>query len=298
MTAVTAIAESTGTTPALYHNRRRVQPWRIVATIVVGLYVLISIMPVVSIVLGAFKTTSQISTDPLGLPSPVEWSNFVKGWNGVAVGNAMSTYFFNSILFTVASVAVSIITGTLGAYVIARRSGRVAALAERYFVILYTLPFLAYIIPLFSLAGSLGMRSQPFSVGIIFAATWMPLTLILMVAFFSGIPLDVIEAAKIDGASEWRIFRSIVLPLSKGAILSNVLLAFIYSWNNLSHTLPLLVVPNTRTVAPGLLLFTQQYSVDVGAQLAGMLISVLPLVAAYLLLHKHIMESFRVGSFR
>src|ERR1700712_172650 len=102
MTIVTANAESASATPVISHNRRRAQPWRIIATIVVGLYVLISIMPVVSIVLGAFKTTSQISTDPLGLPNPVEWSNFVKGWNGVAVGNAMSTYFFNSILFTVA----------------------------------------------------------------------------------------------------------------------------------------------------------------------------------------------------
>ena len=77
-----------------------------------------------------------------------------------------------------------------------------------------------------------------------------------------------------------------------------MLLALIYSWNNLSHTLPLLVLPASRTIAPGLLLFTQQYSVDVGAQLAGMLISILPLIAAYLLLHRHIMESFRVGSFR
>jgi raffinose/stachyose/melibiose transport system permease protein len=132
----------------------------------------------------------------------------------------------------------------------------------------------------------------------VFAAGWLPLSLILMFAFFSGVPMDVIEAAKVDGANEWRVFRSIVMPMSKGAILSNVLLAFIYSWNNLSHTLPLLVEPDSRTVAPGLLLFTAQYSVDVGAQLAGMVISIVPLVAAYLLLHKSIMESFRVGSFR
>jgi raffinose/stachyose/melibiose transport system permease protein len=269
-----------------------------IATLLVALYVLLSIMPVVSILLGAFKTTVQISTDPLGLPRPIQWDNFIRGWEGVAVGNAMSTYFLNSIVFSIASVGVSIAAGTLGAYAIARQRGRTAALTERYFVILYTLPFLAYIIPLFSLAGSLGLRSQPAGVGLIFGATWLPLTLLLMVAFFSGVPLDLVEAAKIDGASEWRLFRSIILPMARGAVLSNVLLAFIYSWNNLSHTLPLLVLPASRTVAPGLLLFTQQYSVDVGAQLAGMFISILPLIAAYLLLHRHIMESFRVGSFR
>lgn len=296
-TTLTPHAPTGGDTPAR-PNRRRIRWGSWIATLVVAVWGAGAILPVLSIVLGSFKESRQISIDPLGLPHPIKWSNFATGWKGVAVGDAMSTYFINTVLFTVSSVAVSIIAGTMAAYAIARNQGFASRLTERYFVILYTLPFLAYIIPLFSLTGILGMRSNPFLIGIVFAGTWLPLTVMLMHAFFSGIPLDLVEAAKLDGASELRIFLNVVLPLAKGAVLSNLLLAFIYSWNNLSHTLPLLVVPKTRTVAPGLLLFTQQYSVDVGAQLAGMLISVAPLIIAYLLLHKHIMESFRVGSFR
>lgn len=278
---------------------RRLKPGTIIATALVIVWIILSVLPVATIVFGSVKTAKQITTDPLGWPSPFSWDNFRRGWEGVAVGESMSVYFVNTILFSATAVIVSVGAGTMAAYVLARASeGRASKFFERYFHVLYALPFLAYIIPLYSLTGVLDIRSNPAAIGVVYSAGWLPLALILMFAFFSSIPMDVIEAGKVDGASEWRIFLTIVLPMSKGAVLSNVLLAFIYAWNNLAYTLPLLVAPNSRTVAPGLLLFSQQYSVDIGAQLAGMLISVLPLIAAYLLLHKSIMESFRVGSFR
>ncbi|MEO5314679.1 carbohydrate ABC transporter permease [Pseudarthrobacter sp. CC12] len=269
-----------------------------IATLAVAVWVATSVAPVLTILLGALKTQTQISSDPLGLPNPLRLDNFIRGWEGVAVGEPMSTYFMNTIVFSVVAVAASTIAGTMAAYALARRTSFASSFFERYFAVLYALPFLAVIIPLYSITGDLGIRSNPAGIGLVFAAGWLPLTVTLMYGFFSGFPLDVIESAKTDGASEARIFASIVMPMSKSAILSNLLLCFIYAWNNLSHTLPLLVRPNSTTVAPGLLLFTAQYSVDLGAQLAGMLISILPLIAAYALLHRHIMESFRVGSFR
>lgn len=278
--------------------RRKHGPGAIVATVAVAAFVLINILPVISILLGSLKDTTQIAGDPLGLPNPVRFDNYLRGWEGVAVGESMSTYFVNTIIFSAAAVLASTIAGTMAAYAIARRTGFISAIFERYFVILYALPFLAVIIPLFSVTGTLGIRSNPFGIGLVFAAGWLPLTVTLMYAFFASFPLDVIEAAKTDGASEFHIFWTIAVPMSKSAILSNLLLAFIYAWNNLSHTLPLLVDPTSTTVAPGLLLFSAQYSVDLGAQLAGMVISIVPLVLAYALLHKHIMESFKVGSFR
>ncbi|MGK9220366.1 MULTISPECIES: carbohydrate ABC transporter permease [unclassified Microbacterium] len=268
------------------------------AAIIIALFVTIAVLPVVTIVLGSLKTTTQIVGEPLSFPNPIQFGNYIRGWAGVAVGESMSTYILNTILFSISAVAVSTIAGTMAAYVIARYQGRMPTFFERAFTILYALPYLAVIIPLFSITGDLGLRSNPLGIGLVFAAGWMPLTVVLMYGFFAGFPHDVIEAAKTDGASELRIFWTHVLPMSKGAILSCVLLAFIYAWNNLSHTLPLLVDPSSTTIAPGLLLFSAQYSVDLGAQFAGIVISLLPLIAAYALMHKHIMESFRVGSFR
>jgi ABC-type glycerol-3-phosphate transport system permease component len=295
-TARPAAATNAAAAPARRTSRPGVGP--IIVSIIVALYVLIGILPIISIVLGSLKSTTQITGDPLGLPNPMRFDNYVRGWKGVAVGESMNTYFVNTIAFSVVSVAIATVAGTMAAYAIARRTGRISATFERYYSLLYALPYLAVILPLYSLTGTLGLRSNPFGIGLVFGAGWLPLTVMLMYAYFASFPHDVIEAAKTDGASEIRIFLRLVTPMSKGAILSTVLLAFIYSWNNLSHTLPLLVDPKSTTIAPGLLLFSAQYSVDLGAQLAGFVISIIPLVLAYALMHRHIMESFRVGSFR
>lgn len=279
-------------------DRPRAGSWGWLATIVVALYAVMTVLPTLTILLGSFKNSSQIVADPLGMPSPWVFDNYARGWAGVAVGESMSVYFWNTALFSISAVGASVVAGTMAAYAIARKTGPMSATFERFYYVLYALPFLAVIIPLFSVTGDLGIRSNPFMIGLVFAAGWLPLNVVLMYAFFASFPLDVIEAAKVDGASEFRIFWAIAVPMSKGSILSTVLLSFIYAWNNLSHTLPLLVDPSSTTVAPGLLLFSAQYSVDIGAQMAGQIIAVVPLVLAYVLMHKHIMESFRVGSFR
>ncbi len=267
-------------------------------TVLVAAYVIFTNLPVFTVFTGSLKTSNQITTDPLGLPNPVNFSNYVRGWNGVAVGQSMYVYLWNTVMFTIVGVAVATIFGTMAAYAIARSNSLISSFAERYYLVLYTLPFLATIIPLYSMTGDLGLRDNPAGIGLVYAASWMPMTVMLMLGFFSSFPLDVIEAAKTDGASEWRAFVSVVIPMSRSAVLSNVLLAFIYAWNNFSHTFPLLTQPTSVTVAPGILLFSSQYSVDQGAQFAGMFMTVIPLILAYALLHRHIMESFRVGSFR
>jgi N-acetylglucosamine transport system permease protein len=267
-------------------------------SVVVLIYVLVGALPILSIVMGSLKSTAQIVGEPLGLPGGLHFDNYSRGWQGVAVGESMSTYLVNTVEFSLVAIAVSTVAGTMAAYAIARHSTRMSTVFERSFTVLYALPYLATIIPLFTITGDLGLRSNPLGIGLVFGAGWQFLTIILMYGFFAGFPHDVIEAAKTDGASEIRIFMTIVLPMSKGAVLSCVLLSFIYSWNNLSHTLPLLVDPASTTVAPGLLLFSAQYSVDLGAQFAGIVITIVPLVLAYAFMHKHIMESFRVGSFR
>ncbi|MEA4943822.1 MAG: carbohydrate ABC transporter permease [Propionicimonas sp.] len=278
--------------------KRRIRLGAILATTFIGAYVLVINLPVFTVLSGSLKTSNQITTDPLGLPNPVDFTNYIRGWNGVAVGEPMWVYLLNTAVFTVVAVAVVIVLGTMAAYAISRSSNWVSTLAERYYLVLYTLPFLATIVPLYSITGDLGLRDNPAGVGLVYAASWMPMTVVLMLAFFASFPLDVIEAAKTDGASEWRAFVTIVVPMSQSAVLSNLLLAFIYAWNNLSHTFPLLTSPTSLTVAPGILLFSSQYTVDQGAQLAGMFMTVIPLILAYAVLHRHIMESFRVGSFR
>lgn len=266
--------------------------------ILCGTWALIVMMPVIATLLGSLKTTTQIVSDPLGLPIPPHWENFVSGWEGVVVGEPMSTYFVNTIYYAAVAVVLSTLLGSMAAYAIARRFGRVSMFMRRYFILLFAVPFVSTIIPLFALSGDLGMRSNPAAVGAIFAAVAIPQAVILMVGYFATFPFDLVEAAKVDGATELGAFRQVVLPVAKGGVLSVALLTFINAWNDLSYSIVLLTKPESKTIPPGLLLFTQQYSVDIGAQLAGMLIGIIPLVIAYVVLQRYIMEGFRVGAYR
>jgi ABC-type glycerol-3-phosphate transport system permease component len=270
----------------------------IVLFLLCGAWAVIVMMPVIATLLGSLKTTTQIASDPLGLPIPPHFENFVNGWKGVVVGEQMSTYVVNTVLFAGVAVVVSTLFGSMAAYAIARRFGRAALLLRRYFVLLFAVPFVSTIIPLFFLSGDLSMRSNPAAIGVVYAAVAIPQAVILMVGYFATFPFDLVEAARVDGATEFGAFRRIVMPVAKGGVLSIGLLGFINAWNDLAYTLVLLVKPASKTIPPGLLLFTQQYSVDIGAQLAGMLIGILPLVIAYVVLQRYIMEGFRVGAYR
>jgi ABC-type glycerol-3-phosphate transport system permease component len=264
----------------------------------VAAWALIAVMPVITTFLGSLKSTAQISADPLGLPDRIHLENYVSGWNGVVVGEPMSTYFVNTVMFATVAIIATTLFGSMAAYALARRHGVINRFLQRYFLILFAVPFVATIIPLFAITGDLGMRSNQPAIGLVFAAVLLPQTVILMLGYFAAFPFDLVEAAKVDGASEARAFVSVVVPVAKGGILSVALLGFINAWNDLAYTLVLLVRPETKTIPPGLLLFTQQYSVDIGAQLAGMFIGIIPLIVAYVVLQRYIMEGFRVGAYR
>jgi ABC-type glycerol-3-phosphate transport system permease component len=274
------------------------RPSTVVLSLFAVVWAVIVIMPVLTTFLGSLKSAGQVAGDPLGLPNPIVIDNYAKGWNGVVVGQPMSTYFFNTVLFAGVAVVAATLFGSMAAYALARRLRGLNAFVRRYFIFLFAIPFVSTIIPLFAITGDLGIRSNPPAIGLVFAAVAIPQAVILMVGYFSTFPFDLVEAAKVDGAGELTTFARVVLPVSKGGVLSVGLLGFINAWNDLAYTLVLLVKPASKTIPPGLLLFTQQYSVEIGAQLAGMFIGIVPLVLTYIVLQRYIMEGFRVGAYR
>ena len=213
-TTLPAPAASRGQKRSLRPGKAPHSPGAIIASVIIFIFLLIGVAPIISIILGSLKTTTQIVAEPLSLPNPIQFGNYARGWAGVAVGESMSTYFINTVAFSLVSVAVSTVVGTMAAYAIARSTSRMSTVFERSFNLLYALPYLAVIIPLFSITGTLGLRSNPLGIGLVFGAGWLFLTVVLMYGFFASFPLDVIEAAKTDGAGEIRIFWSQVIPMS------------------------------------------------------------------------------------
>jgi ABC-type glycerol-3-phosphate transport system permease component len=254
-------------------------------------------LPVIATVAGSLKTTDEITANPLGLPSSLQFGNFSTAWTGPEFGEPLWRYAVNSIIAVGVGISVGMAAGVLVGYALARNSVSLSLL-NRYFVILLTIPVVVTWVPLFGLASSLNILSSPAGLGVIYAAGIIPLATVLMRTYFGSFPLDLIEAAKVDGASEFYAFRAIVLPMSKGVIGIVALIQAITLWNELALAVILLLNQKSQTLTVGLSEFRGEFNANLGPQYAGLLLAIIPMVILYIFTQRRITEGMRLGALK
>lgn len=269
-----------------------------VGLLLVVCWALLAIVPVAIALLSSVKSDTQLVADPTGWPDPWQWSNYGLAWNGPPFGEPFWLLAQNSVVATAIGISLGLGAGTCAAYAVARAPGRWFALANRYFVVLIAVPAVVTWVPLFSLVQQLGMLSSPPALGVIYAALTVPMAAVLMKAYFAGFPLDLIEAAKVDGASEQRAFLSIVLPMSRGTLVAVGLVQGISLWNELALAAVLLVAPGSRTLTIGLALFQGQQVVDRAGQFATLMLMITPIVVLYVVFERRVTEGMRLGALK
>ena len=269
-----------------------------VALALVIFWALLAISPVFIALLSSFKSDTQLVIDPIGWPNPWQWGNYALAWNGPQFGEPLWQLAENSIVATFVGITLGLGSGTLAAYAIARGQGRFFAVANRYFVLLITVPAVVTWVPLFSLVQRMGMLSNPAALGLIYAALTIPMAAVLMRAYFTSFPLDLIDAARMDGASEWRAFLSVVLPMSRGTLMAVGLVQGIQLWNELALAAVLLISPSSRTLTIGLALFQGQQVVDRAGQFATLMLMITPIVILYFIFERRITEGMRLGALK
>jgi len=261
-------------------------------------WALLAVLPFIVMILGSVKTTAMIFADPFGFPREARLENFLAAWNGPPGGEPFGRYFLNSALVAGMSLTLGVGAGTLAAYGLARSARRWTGYVHRAFVILLTVPIAVTLVPLFVLAGTLGLRNSVVGLALVYAAYLVPTTTLLMRSYFAGFPIDLLDAARIDGCSELRSFWHVVLPLARGALASVALVGFLWVWSELFYAVALVNAPGSKTLPVGLLLFQGQYFTDRGAQFAGLVIATLPVVALYAVFQRHITQGFALGGYR
>lgn len=289
--------------PAEAARRRTSRPLLTRAlTVVVYLFLVgwtfAAMLPVLAAFLSSLKGNAQIVVDPLGMPDPVVWSNFPNAWDGPPLGRPFHLYARNSVVASTVALILGIGVGTLAAYAMARRRSRFFSFLNRYFVILIALPPVVTWIPLFTMSDRLGLLSSPTALGIIYASFVTPTAVVLMRAYFAGFPLDLVEAAKADGASELQAFVRIVLPLSRGALLAVTIVQGIFTWNELGLASVLLLDPASRTLPVGMTLFQGLERVDRGAQFASLIMMVAPIIVLYAFFNRRITDGMKLGALK
>lgn len=269
-----------------------------VGLVLAGLWAVAAVSPIVLSLLSSFKENTQLISDPIGLPSPWRPENYTTAWFGPPLGQPAYRMALNSFTAATIGIAGGLAAGTMAAYGLARSTSRLMGLANRYFVLLITIPAVVTWIPLFNLADRLSALSNPVALGAAYAAMSVPMAVVLMRASFASFPLDVIEAAKIDGASELRIFAQIVAPMSRGTMIAVALVQGIQLWNELGLATVLLIDPESRTLPVGLTLYQGQEVANRAGQFASLMIMIIPIITAYFIFERKITDGMRLSAFK
>jgi ABC-type glycerol-3-phosphate transport system permease component len=253
---------------------------------------LLMIFPLILTISTAMKTEQDVSVNPFGLFSSFSTENVVTAWT---VGE-FSHYVWNSFLLTVPSTLLVIVLATLGGYTFARLPFPGRSFIFYLVVVGLLVPFFTYMIPLYFQLRGMGLLDSLVGVNLVLASTGLSFGTFFMRAFFSDLPNELEQAARIDGASEWQIFVHIMLPLVTSGIGALTVFTFLQNWNN--FLVPLLYVPSGdyRPLTTGLYLFLGGRSVDIGPLAAGTLITILPVVVLFIAMQRQVTQGFLSGA--
>lgn len=286
-TDTTSTRRITTRPPARAGRRRDVNalPWGPPAVYFIALLVIALMLgPVLYIIIGGFRTNSEITVDPSGLPSTWQLQNYL---------DVLSSPLFwrevlNSTVVAVATTAGAVALGLMASYVIARYSFRGRGALYALFAAGLMFPITVAITPLYIVVRNLGLMNSLPGVILPQIAFALPTTVIILVPFLRAIPLEIQEAAYIDGCGRLSFFWRMVLPLAVPGVITVGILAFIGSWNG--YLLPLFILNNEAqfTLPLGVQAFSSQYSVDTARVLAFTSLSMLPALVFFSLFERRI----------
>lgn len=270
------------------------------------LWALMVAVPLLWAVMSSLKSSKSILTDPWGLPTAIEWKNFVDAWNVAQIGQ----YFLNSVVVVFFSLLGTMLLGAMAAYVLARFEFRFNRLIYYLFIAGMAFPIFLVLVPLYFV-----LKGMPVGFGIgtipglvfVYIAYSLPFTVFFLTSFFRTLPTSVAEAALIDGAGHTRTFFRIMLPMAKPGLISIGIFNLLGQWNQ--YLLPLVLNP-PGTDAPVLgagtlltqglagLVVQQDYHSNTGLLFAGLVMAMAPVLVAYIIFQKQIQSGLTAGSIK
>ncbi|MEA5016506.1 MAG: carbohydrate ABC transporter permease [Candidatus Limiplasma sp.] len=251
------------------------------------------IAPLFIILNYSLKTKKELYVgDPLALPQSLNVQNYINAYNKLN----LSVTFMNTLLYTVAAVLILALLCGAAAWAIARNKGKFYRFAYLYFIIGILIPAQALFLPIYIVGYSTGMVNTRIGIILMFVATNLSFGVFLMTSFMSTVPVELEEAAKIDGCSIYRTYFTIVTPLLKPAMATLVIMQSFQIWNDylMSSLFASTNKLKTLTVATHSL-FSQQTS-DYSTAFAAIVISVLPIAILFISLQKYFIKGMTVGA--
>ncbi|WP_373232167.1 carbohydrate ABC transporter permease [Cohnella sp.] len=271
-------------------NWRKNQP---ILQLFMWIYALISIYPLLWMIFYSLKNNNEIFvTNPFGLPTSFRVENYAAAWSSFKV----PAYFLNSVLVSAATVAGAIALSVMFAYSAARMRWRFQDTARIYMLIGLFIPVQVIMIPLAVLMRDFHLSNSLFALIVPYIAFNLSFTTMVFYGFFRTIPLELEESACMDGASIYRTFFSIMMPIIRPAIATMIIFVFLAAWNEFPIALIMISKETLKTLPLGLLFFQGQFTTDWGAMGAAMTIASLPTVLVYIFFSEQVEQSLSVDA--
>jgi raffinose/stachyose/melibiose transport system permease protein len=257
-------------------------------------FVIIFIIPILWVWSSALKSSIEIARDPFALPQDWLWGNLRNAWT---VGR-FDRYIGNTMIYCAAIVTGVVALSSVTGYALALLPlpGRGALLT--LFLLGLMVPFQSVMIPIYFLLRDINLLETYWAFIVPGIALRLPFGIFLMRGFFRGLPRDLADAARLDGANEWHVFRHIMLPLAVPGMSTLVVFQFINTWNQFLMPLVFVQRDELRPVSLGTMFFFGRFTADRGMIAAGVTLSMLPMIVLYLVLQRRFIEGITAGAMK
>ena len=292
-------------------NAARQKVYRVISFICVGILAFLFAFPLYWIITGAFKTGREInSTTPVWIPTEWDLGNFQRLFSkrsaplfDLTFGKYIITgptvpaairWLINTVFMSVASMLITCLTAAMAGYALAKKRFIGRGVVFSLVVCAMALPKQVILIPLLREMSSLGLYDTIWAV--IFPIVGWPFGVFLLKQFAEGIPTEMTEACRIDGASEWRTFTDVMFPMIKPGVGACAIFTFINSWNDYFMQLIMLTSNKNLTISLGIATMQGESSTDYGLLMAGAALASVPIIIVFLVFQKYFTKGITMGA--
>lgn len=257
-----------------------------------SLMVVFAAFPLIQVFLNSFRSDKEVKSMPIGFPQHWILNNYPDAWKIGGYGYA----YINNLIIGCSTILTVLVVVGLGAYALSKLQFKLRGFFTAYFFVAISLPSFLYIVPVYFTMNKIGLLDTRISLIIVYTAMQIPFNMLLLRTFLGGIPRELEEAAKIDGCNELASFLRITLPIAKPIFLTVALLVFVNTWNEYLWSNTFITTDELKTVATRFVKFTGQYASNMARIYTASVITIVPIIAIYLIFSQKFIEGMTSGS--
>ncbi len=275
------------------HRKSFLTPSRIVSFSILFILAVVAMYPFAWMLMTSLRDSHTVFTGPF-IPTEFKIDAYITAWNKTQFG----LHFLNSVIIAVFSLAGILFFSTTAGYAFAKLQFPFKNLIYILLLSTMAMPAASLIIPLYLQVRSLGLLNSQQGLILVYIGSMSPFSIFLMRSFFAGVPNELIEAARIDGSSEWGTFFRVALPLVRPGVGTVVILQFLSIWNEFLYATVLLQSPSKQPLQPAIYNLVGQFSTDWTSLAAALTMAIIPVVVVYINMQKQFVAGLTQGAIK